>query len=269
MNLKFNVVTWYSKLLSIIFFIAVLPILTFYIGTQYQLTVNSQNGEVVVATTPSVILKKEKVTPKIDVDPVALEGEVFGKIQDVYEKDGKLWVNIDPADRVSALECVFRAYDASLSQNCEAPDGIVDWNISTSTISMPLSEKAVLAVYYNDGTKIGLKPRVINSKNGKLYSFVLNAKASIVNANTNTSVATTTDTPTPPTVLSLSDIAKKYNRILSYDGDDTYRWNPPMYIQIKAKKTDAIDSSSVGTGKISEVSSTISEVTSVEEVWRP
>ena len=38
MAIKFNEVTWYSKLAAILVFLLVLPILTFYIGTQYQKT---------------------------------------------------------------------------------------------------------------------------------------------------------------------------------------------------------------------------------------
>lgn len=34
--IKFNEVTWYSKLAAIIFFIAIVPILAFYIGARYQ-----------------------------------------------------------------------------------------------------------------------------------------------------------------------------------------------------------------------------------------
>lgn len=34
----FNKVTWYSKLAAVILFLLVVPALTFYIGTQYQLT---------------------------------------------------------------------------------------------------------------------------------------------------------------------------------------------------------------------------------------
>ncbi len=34
--IKFNEVTWYSKLGAIVLFILVIPVLTFYIGTQYQ-----------------------------------------------------------------------------------------------------------------------------------------------------------------------------------------------------------------------------------------
>lgn len=239
MNIKFNVVTWYSKLLSIIFFIAVLPVLTFYIGGQYQLTLDMQNGQQI--SLAPVLVKKAKEEPKINVGTSALEGSVFGKIQNIYEKDGKLWVNIDPADQVSTLECVFRAYDTNVSQDCDAPNGNITWNVSTSTISMPLSEKAILSVYYNDGSKIGLKSKVINSKNGKLYTFAL---------------ATAVGSTTPS---SLSDLAKTYNRILSYDGDDTYRWNPLMNIEIREVKQTA---SSTNNG-------VSSEVTSIEEVWRP
>lgn len=36
--IKFNEVTWYSKLAAVIFFIGVLPILIFYIGIQYEKT---------------------------------------------------------------------------------------------------------------------------------------------------------------------------------------------------------------------------------------
>lgn len=38
--IKFNEVTWYSKLAALIFFIVVLPALTFYIGVQYEKTRN-------------------------------------------------------------------------------------------------------------------------------------------------------------------------------------------------------------------------------------
>jgi hypothetical protein len=226
LHIKFNVVTWYSKLLSIIFFIAVLPVLTFYIGTQYQLTVDLQSGQNMNLLSDALsisnsILKREKSTPKIDIGESALKGKVYGMVQNIYEKDGSLWVNIDPADQVDTLECVFRAYDAGVSRECDAPNGLTEWNLSTSTIALPVSPKATLSVYYNDGTKIDLKPKV-TTKNAKLYTFT----------------------------LATSTVAKSYNRILSYDGDDTYRWNPLMYIEIQ------------------DVSGT-SMVTSIEEVWKP
>ena len=38
MNIKWNTVTWYSKLLAVFFFIGIIPAWTFYIGMQYQET---------------------------------------------------------------------------------------------------------------------------------------------------------------------------------------------------------------------------------------
>jgi hypothetical protein len=37
--IKWNKVTWYSRLLALILFLLVIPVLTFYIGTQYEKTV--------------------------------------------------------------------------------------------------------------------------------------------------------------------------------------------------------------------------------------
>ncbi|MEI8061920.1 MAG: hypothetical protein WCG97_01325 [bacterium] len=38
MTIKFNKVTWYSKLAALILFILVVPTLTFYIGREYERT---------------------------------------------------------------------------------------------------------------------------------------------------------------------------------------------------------------------------------------
>lgn len=244
MNIKFRTVTWYSKLFSILFFIAVLPVLTFYIGKQYQLTLDVTNNQPVFVL-PTIQKDTTEKSPKIDIGSSVLEGRVYGHIQDIFEKDGKLWVNIDPADQVTALQCVFRAYDANLSADCAAPNGVRGWNMSTTTISMPLSAKATLAVYYNDGTKINLKPKIVNSQNGKLYTFTLTA---------NVASATSTTSTTP-----VSALAKSYDRILSYDGDDTYRWNPLMLIRINTTDVTGADGAA----------SVVSEVDSIEEVWRP
>jgi len=43
--IKWNEYTWYSKLAALIFFIGVLPCLTFYIGMQYEKTIQSINSE--------------------------------------------------------------------------------------------------------------------------------------------------------------------------------------------------------------------------------
>jgi hypothetical protein len=51
-------------------------------------------------------------------------------------------------------------------------------------------------------------------------------------------------------------LAASYNRILSYDGDDTYRWSPVMTINIQAVEDDI--------GNVAGA-----EVVSIEEVWVP
>ena len=40
MNIKFNEVTWYSKLGAVVLFLLIVPILTFIVGRQYQETVD-------------------------------------------------------------------------------------------------------------------------------------------------------------------------------------------------------------------------------------
>jgi hypothetical protein len=47
MKIKFNEVTWYSKLAAVILFIVVVPVLTFYIGMKYQEVVSIENGQTV------------------------------------------------------------------------------------------------------------------------------------------------------------------------------------------------------------------------------
>lgn len=225
MSIQFNVVTWYSKLLSIIFFIAIVPTLTFFIGQKYQQTLDVTNAQSMFLVMPTVSVNRSTQTKEpvsIDIGDGVLEGKTFGFVTEIYEKGGELWAHVDPADQVTMVECVFRAYDEQSSRDCQAPNGTTIWNTSTSTITVPLDSKAMVAVYYNDGTKIDLKPRIVNSKNGKLYAFSLGS----------------------------STLAQKYNRILSYDGDDTYRWNPLMYLDIKN-----VD------GK--------SKIYSIEEVWKP
>lgn len=225
MSIQFNVVTWYSKLLSIIFFIAIVPTLTFFIGQKYQQTLDVTNAQSMFLVMPTVSVNRSTQTKEpvsIDIGDGVLEGKTFGFVTEIYEKGGELWAHVDPADQVTMVECVFRAYDEQSSRDCQAPNGTTIWNTSTSTITVPLDSKAMVAVYYNDGTKIDLKPRIVNSKNGKLYAFSLGS----------------------------STLAQKYNRILSYDGDDTYRWNPLMYLDIKN-----VD------GK--------SKIYSIEGVWKP
>jgi hypothetical protein len=44
MHIKWNEYTWYSKSLAALFFIVVFPAWTFYLGMQYQKTMNLQNS---------------------------------------------------------------------------------------------------------------------------------------------------------------------------------------------------------------------------------
>ena len=41
MSIKWNKYTWYSKLGALILFILVIPVISFYIGMQYQSTVDT------------------------------------------------------------------------------------------------------------------------------------------------------------------------------------------------------------------------------------
>ncbi|MEA2715584.1 MAG: hypothetical protein QOG91_612 [Candidatus Parcubacteria bacterium] len=41
MKIVWNKVTWFSKLAAVIFFLLIVPILTFYIGRQYEKTVET------------------------------------------------------------------------------------------------------------------------------------------------------------------------------------------------------------------------------------
>ena len=50
--IKFNEVTWYSKLAAIVFFIGVLPSLTFYIGTQYEEAKNANDYRNILTSVP-------------------------------------------------------------------------------------------------------------------------------------------------------------------------------------------------------------------------
>jgi len=55
MNIKWNEVTWYSKLFAAIFLLGVLPVLAFYIGTQYELAIRANSVQVVrVAGSPEI-----------------------------------------------------------------------------------------------------------------------------------------------------------------------------------------------------------------------
>ena len=53
MNIKFNEVTWYSRLLSIVIIFGAVPILVFFIGREYEKTVSVLNDDNVAALSTS------------------------------------------------------------------------------------------------------------------------------------------------------------------------------------------------------------------------
>ena len=55
MKIEFNTVTWYSKLAAVIFFIGVLPVLSFYIGKQYGEVISLSQTPIYTAPNPKVI----------------------------------------------------------------------------------------------------------------------------------------------------------------------------------------------------------------------
>ena len=74
--IKFNQVTWYSKLAAAILFILVLPILTFYIGIQYQATMT------IVLESKNIPMIQGENTPTIDraQNKIASDDADFSKI---------------------------------------------------------------------------------------------------------------------------------------------------------------------------------------------
>lgn len=240
---QYHTVTWYSKLLSLIFFVVVLPAWTFYVGMRVKETEQYYDANTSSDTNLVNLLTVKEIKQQpanIETGNAILEGRAYGMVHDIYEQGGVLFAHVDPADQVSPLECVFRAYDENVSRSCESEGGSVVWNTSSTTISIPLSAKATVAVYYNDGTKIGIKPKTTSSKNGPLYTYSLIAPSA-----------------SGPTSSTAADLASSYNQILSYDGDGSYRWNPLMYIDMKK-----------GAASLGEDPSK-SYITSIEEVWRP
>ncbi len=59
----FNKVTWYSKLAAVILFLLVVPTLTFYIGTQYQLTKDITSN--VIVELPFVKVEHQTYADKV------------------------------------------------------------------------------------------------------------------------------------------------------------------------------------------------------------
>jgi len=61
--IEWNKVTWYSRLGALILFLGIVPVLTFYIGTQYQLTISNQQPKI----SPIQISENKTTTSSIHV----------------------------------------------------------------------------------------------------------------------------------------------------------------------------------------------------------
>ncbi len=73
----FNKVTWYSKLAAVILFLLVVPTLTFYIGTQYQLTKDITSN--VIVELPFVKVKHPPVTSMVK-NPISFYAKEIFKL---------------------------------------------------------------------------------------------------------------------------------------------------------------------------------------------
>jgi len=88
MNIKWNEYTWYSKLLAVIFFILVLPVWTFYMGTRYEesklLNELYQEPENVITT--STQQKIDYSSPELLLQRLEMTLKGPGCTQDLLEK---------------------------------------------------------------------------------------------------------------------------------------------------------------------------------------
>jgi hypothetical protein len=76
--INFNEVTWYSKLLAIIFLIGVLPVLCFYIGKEYGEVKNQEKVQTIVTATPSIAATTTSVSTIDTSDWKTYRNEEYG-----------------------------------------------------------------------------------------------------------------------------------------------------------------------------------------------
>jgi hypothetical protein len=93
--IKFNEVTWYSKLAAVIVFLVIVPILAFYIGTQYQ-EIKDSNSIVAPAQnhTPAVSEKNngpKDVTSVAKSVLVALKNKDYSTLENFTSSQGLSW----------------------------------------------------------------------------------------------------------------------------------------------------------------------------------
>jgi hypothetical protein len=154
--IKLNEVTWYSKLAAVIFFIGVLPVLTFYIGIQYQKTNDVFNTETNSASfsESNTISNPQKIS-QINYEMVTVNNFSIPQIKDFENKDSMEKVNsyfielaqtstcgddirfsennyYEMKGKVSYAQNDIFSVQINLSYNCSGPHPINDSNDSVT-----------------------------------------------------------------------------------------------------------------------------------------
>lgn len=65
MNIKFNQVTWYSKLAAIVVFVGITPVITFYIGKEYGEVKNLSQLPIYTSSDTEKIIIQKELTPNL------------------------------------------------------------------------------------------------------------------------------------------------------------------------------------------------------------
>ncbi|MEO8637420.1 MAG: hypothetical protein ABI430_00775 [Candidatus Taylorbacteria bacterium] len=100
--IKLNEVTWYSKLAAILFFLGVFPLLTFYIGVQYQKAQESISLSISEPiAVPVVKVKKDAQKNVMDSAKevlVAFKNKDYQKLENLTSSDGLSWNEVPNLD---------------------------------------------------------------------------------------------------------------------------------------------------------------------------
>ncbi len=112
-KIKFNEVTWYSKLAAIIFFLGILPTLTFYLGTRYHEVKNfdtvtifqaEKEDNASVRKAVSKFIESEmngKWDKKVEIEAVTFMQDAY--IGKWYNKDAWPWIAFKSNDEWKVL----------------------------------------------------------------------------------------------------------------------------------------------------------------------
>ena len=136
MKIKWNKYTWYSKMLAVIFFIGVMPVLSFYIGTQYQGAL--YDADYVTPTGPGDYFATHHPSTATSTDP-------GGASQPGQAK------TITQADSMSTVHL-------AVGQNFLLKLGEMTWEISISNPSVISRVKNIMVVRGGQGIYTGVKP---------------------------------------------------------------------------------------------------------------